>query len=163
MGSGSGQRTLTPLERGRIRQAIQGAARALRRKPPDFGGAAPVAVANTQETRSKKLSQTIDQGADAEFEVMDESEVRQLFSNYDSLNGGRPQPGEEPTAEQLSALRRVLETDAAPFTDFAVWGPYGRRQSKLLRHHAHIFVGGELVTKQLTGPSSFSVWRECWR
>ena len=65
-----------------------------------------------------------------------------LLANFDESNGGLPQPQEEPTGEQLSALAEVLRGDAAPYCDFAVWGPYGRRQARMLRFTAQVWVGG---------------------
>eukprot|EP00971_Amphidinium_carterae_P046136 908097-Amphidinium_carterae.1 len=59
-----------------------------------------------------------------------------MFERYHTICDGRPLPHEEPTAEQLSALKQLLDADAAPFADFAVFGPFGRRQAKLLRFHA---------------------------
>ena len=59
--------------------------------------------------------------------------------------------------------RSAAQSDSAPYTDFGVWGPFGRRQSKLLKYQAQIFVGGELQTKLMTGPPNFESWRKCWR
>ena len=110
-----------------------------------------------------KLSQVIDQAMDAEFESLQEAEVRELFSVFDTSYGGRPLPYEEPSGDQIKALQEVLSADRAPYADFAVWGPYGRRQAKLLKYQAMIWVGGTLQSRQLTGPHNFSAWRRCWR
>ena len=93
---------------------------------------------------------------------MPEEDVRTLFDAFDAENGGEPLPHEEPTGDQLQALREVLRSDKAPYADFGVWGPYGRRQSKLLKFQAMVFVGGSLQQKQLTGPHNFVSWRRCW-
>ena len=58
---------------------------------------------------------------------------------------------------------QTLNEDRAPYTDFAVWGPYGRRQTKHMKFTAQVWVGGELVTRQLTGPANFEAWRAPWR
>ncbi|CAK0903494.1 unnamed protein product, partial [Prorocentrum cordatum] len=69
----------------------------------------------------------------------------------------------EATGDQISALAARLAEEVAPYADMAVWGPCGRRQQKVKRYTAQVFVGGELVTRQLKGPSSFEQWRACWR
>eukprot|EP00971_Amphidinium_carterae_P323534 6429354-Amphidinium_carterae.1 len=68
-----------------------------------------------------------------------------------------------PTAEQLSCLRVKLQGDAVPYVDFSLFGPYGKRQAKMMKHAAQIFVGGELVAKQMPGPPNFAAWRQCFR
>eukprot|EP00971_Amphidinium_carterae_P026600 525120-Amphidinium_carterae.1 len=94
--------------------------------------------------RNCKMTQIIDQAAETDFEVMSDVEVRKLFDCYDQTQGGRPHPSEEPTTDQLSALRHLLAGDSAPYTDFVVWTPYGKNQSKMLKTQAQIFINGEL-------------------
>eukprot|EP00971_Amphidinium_carterae_P024852 490456-Amphidinium_carterae.1 len=84
--------------------------------------------------------------------MLTESEVRRLLGIYAANQGGRPSPRDEPSAEQLSGLKHLLIHDQSPFVDFAIWGPDGKRQGRLLRFQAQIFVGGELVTKMIKGP-----------
>eukprot|EP00971_Amphidinium_carterae_P163487 3241901-Amphidinium_carterae.1 len=86
-----------------------------------------------------------------------------MFDYYHTTFGTRPQPYEEPSGEQLSALKALLDDDRAPYCDFAIWGPFGRRQGKLLRFQAQVFVYGELHTKMMAGPNTFEAWRPCWR
>eukprot|EP00971_Amphidinium_carterae_P000536 10905-Amphidinium_carterae.1 len=70
-----------------------------------------------------------------------------MFRRYADIYDGLPHPQEEPTPEQLSALKDKFDKDTAPDADFGVWGPYGRRQQKLFKFNTQVFVGGELVTK----------------
>ena len=90
-------------------------------------------------------------------------QVRHLLNTFDWEQGGKPLPHEEPTGDQLGALAEKLTKDTAPYTDFGLWGPYGRRQQKIMKFQAQVFVGGVLVTKMLNGPSNFEAWRACWR
>ena len=151
---------ITPLAKGSLLRFVQAIAANHGLQSLDLGLAAP----NTDSSvRKRKLSAVIDQAADTEVSVMAEASVRDLFNRYDDQSDGAPQPHEEPTADQLSALSETLRSDSAPYTDFGVWGPFGRRQSKLLKFSAQIFVGGELVTRMLTGPPNFTAWRACWR
>eukprot|EP00971_Amphidinium_carterae_P111470 2207569-Amphidinium_carterae.1 len=70
-----------------------------------------------------------------------------MFMDYADRMGGRPHQREEPTVEQLSGLRHLLLQDQVPYCDFAVFGPDGRQQGKLLKFQAQVWVGGELITK----------------
>ena len=152
---------ITPIQRGKLLHSVRNALKDLGITPPDMG---QVALPTDQGTgRRKRLSQVIDQGADAEFDIMGETCFRELLSGFDVANGGLPAPEEEPSGEQLSALRGVLRSDAAPYCDFAVYGPLGRRQARMLRFTAQVWVGNELVTKQLAGPTNWNAWRSCWR
>ena len=56
-----------------------------------------------------------------------------------------------------------MASGRAPYTEFAVFGPYGRRYSKLRKFEAQVFVHGELTTRMLRGPASFEAWKACWR
>ena len=95
---------------------------------------------------TRKANTVIDQGADSDVTALPDGEVRSLFAAFDSTHGGTPLQHEEPTAEQLGALADRLSKDTAPYTDMGLWGPYGRRQAKILKFQAQIWVGGELVT-----------------
>lgn len=80
----------------------------------------PAPLAGTK----RKLSAVLDQSLEAEFKAMPEGDVRALFKRDDE-NGGRPLPHEDPSGDQLRALKEVLQVDRAPHADFAVCGPYG--------------------------------------
>lgn len=112
---------------------------------------------------TRKLSAVLDQSLEAEFRAMPEGDVRALFQRYDEENRGRPLPHEEPSGDQLQALKEVLQVDRAPYADFAVRGAYDRRQAKIMRFTPMIFVGGSLQPKQLPGPQNLHAWRRCWR
>jgi len=126
-------------------------------------GAAGLAVGPAHGATKRKLSAVIDQALEGEFVAPEEGDVRTLFRSFDSANGGQPLPAEEPTGDQLQALSELLNADRAPYADFALWGPFGRRQQKLMKYSAMVWVGGQLEYRQLAGPPSFSAWRKCWR
>ena len=83
--------------------------------------------------QKRKFSSVIDQALDAEFDSWEEAQTRNLLGGFDQMNGGLPARAEEPSGDQLKALSEILAADRAPYTDFAIWGPYGRRQAKLLK------------------------------
>eukprot|EP00971_Amphidinium_carterae_P299578 5952098-Amphidinium_carterae.1 len=137
------------LWRKALSSAIGWSAVQLGRPAPTWGGvallylaaAAPEAIVPAQ--RKRKFSTLIDQTA--EMDVTPDAGSR------------------EPSGEQLSAFKTLLDDDRAPYCDFAIWGPFGRRQGKLLCFQAQVFVYGELHTKMMAGPNTFEAWRPCWR
>eukprot|EP00971_Amphidinium_carterae_P123961 2455224-Amphidinium_carterae.1 len=68
------------------------------------------------------MSNIIDQALDAEVEMIPEPQIREMFRRYTDVYGGLPHPQEEPTPEQLSALKDKIDKDTAPYADFGVWG-----------------------------------------
>ena len=56
--------------------------------------------------RKLKCSQIIGQGDDSEFTVLPEEKKRLWLQQYVQLTGAVPEEEEEPTLEQLSALRK---------------------------------------------------------
>ncbi|CAK0906332.1 unnamed protein product, partial [Prorocentrum cordatum] len=163
----------TGLQKGSLIRFLKRVAEVGGVAPPDFGtlggrtlepaGAGGPAAAASSNTRKLKRSRFIDQSDDRDFEMLPEPKLRQFAAEFEKTHGGPPREHEEASPEQLSALAAVLGEDAAPYTDLAVWGPFGKQQQKLLRFTAQVFVGGELVTRQVKGPASFDTWRQCWR
>jgi len=153
---------LTPLQRGAMANLLTRAGAALGHAPLKLGVAGP-AEGPGHSASKRKLSAVIDQALDGEFQAPEEGDVRTLFRSFDVANGGQPLPAEEPTGDQLQALQELLGADRSPYADFALWGPFGRRQQKLMKYNAMVWVGGQLETRLLSGPPSFGAWRKCWR
>ena len=65
-----------------------------------------------------------------------------------------PREQVEPTADQLGGLLQVLKSGSAPYADFSLWGPQGRRALKKLIHSAALFDPntGTWVQNSLPGP-----------
>jgi hypothetical protein len=154
----------TPLARASIVQLIQLAAEVAGAPRPDFLTIIPVDRGGSSGPGLKrKMSAVIDQADEGDLDILPEDRVRNLFIEYSIAIGGEPAEGERCTAEQLCALSTRLSRDTAPYTDFGVWGPFGRRMQKAMRFTAQVFIGGELTTKAFRGPDSFVLWRACWR
>eukprot|EP00971_Amphidinium_carterae_P282943 5616882-Amphidinium_carterae.1 len=123
-------RRLRPLEKQALRQSLQNAARYLGRPPRE--GTAPIAqgqpptalVGEPASSRKRKMSNIIDQALEAEIEMIPEPQIREMFRRYTDTYGGLPHPQEEPTPEQLPALKDKIDKDTAPYADFGVCGPY---------------------------------------
>ena len=60
-------------------------------------------------------------------------------------------------------MRHRLSVNEAPYVDFAMFGPYGTRTAKKRRFVTQIFLGGEMVSKQLKGPQSLEEWLASWK
>eukprot|EP00971_Amphidinium_carterae_P328514 6460445-Amphidinium_carterae.1 len=82
------------------------------------------------------MSTILDQSLDAEVALIPDIKVREMWARYIAVQGGRPHEREEPTADQLSGLQAKLSSDMSPYCDFSVFGPFGRRQAKLLKYSA---------------------------
>ena len=78
------------------------------------------------------------------------------LQNYLRTMAGWPPEEEEPSIEQLSALHRRLSTqDVAPFTDFAVFVPYGQRVARASKFRTYILSSNGYTVKELPGPATF--------
>ena len=130
---------------------------------PPTAGAAPQTAAAADEGTERKVADVLDRVDDSAYPLLSPENVAQMRQSYRLVPGGDPPDSERPAAEHLSALQHRISSGGAPFADFAVFGPYGRRQAKLLKFTAQVFVNGELVAKQLRGPSNYEGWRAGWR
>eukprot|EP00974_Lingulodinium_polyedra_P107301 10386000-Lingulodinium_polyedra.AAC.1 len=62
-----------------------------------------------------------------------------MFEDYSTLRGGLPAREVEPSAEQLAAVKQLLDSGAPPYVDFSVFGPYGRRMLRRLMYTAYAY------------------------
>ena len=114
--------------------------------------------------RKVKFGQILDQNDEGEFLCDSEAMRGTWYANYISAVGGMPQEEEDPSLEQLSGLSKRLQMGMAPFTDFAVWGPYQRRVGKNTKYKTFILQeDGSFLAKMVAGPSSFSQLLACLR
>jgi len=111
----------------------------------------------------RRFAEVLDQADDHVYDELPPEKVTELRAEHVRITGGPPPEDSRPTSEQLSALVARLKAKRAPFVDFAVWGPFGRRQAKMLKYTAQVFIEGTLQTRQLRGPSGFDSWRSSWR
>ena len=104
--------------------------------------------------RKIKMNGVLDQGDDSEFTLDDTKVTMMAYERYVNLMGGPPTPEQEPTAEQLSAMRRRVETlQLSPYADFAVWVPFAKKNLKALKLKTWTMQqDGSFVAKDLPGP-----------
>ena len=112
-----------------------------------------------------KMASIIDQQDDSELLPPGSLQVNNWFQNYIAVMGAPPDETEEPTGAQLAALhKRTNLNDQAPYVDFAIWVPYGRRMSKVNKTRVYTPLGdGSYLYKDLPGPGSFQAWTSSWK
>ena len=114
--------------------------------------------------RKLKMTNVLDQGDDGDFAVEGEDMKARWYQNYLQAMGGWPAEEEEPSIEQLSALhKRINVQDIAPYTDFAIYVPYGQKAARASKYRTHVLASSGYTTKELPGPSTFVQWRACFR
>ena len=74
-----------------------------------------------------KLSVIIDPSVDSELVRLPGAKIWQMFTEYEKSRGAEPTEEIEPTVEQISAVKQVLDADLVPYADFSLFGPYGKR------------------------------------
>jgi len=87
------------------------------------GAAPPIPVAEPR----LKLSVIIDPSMDSELVRLPGAKIRHMFTEYEKTRGAEPTEEIEPTVEQISAVKQVLDADLVPYADFSLFGPYGKR------------------------------------
>jgi len=158
-----GDTPLTAIQKGQLFYFVKVLRQAVARgtAPPLQAGPAMAGSASA-EVEKRKFSEVLDQVDDGPYPQLSPEKVAAMRQFHREVTGGDPPDHERPTADQLSALTHRMASGKAPFADFAVFGPYGRRQTKLMRFTAQVFVHGELVTRQLRGPGTYLGWRASW-
>ena len=88
--------------------------------------------------RKMKFSSVLDQADETEFAVATEVQKQLWLQSYVTLTGGLPQESEEPSTEQLSAMRRRLHQGMSPYADFAVFVPFGKKAVRANKYRTYL-------------------------
>ena len=115
------------------------------------------------EGEDPEVHQVLDQGDDGEFEVLNEEDKMVLLQRYVNSTGTMPEEEEEPTIEQLSALKKKIALGKPPYCDFGVFVPFGRKALRASKYRTWIPTAEGYVSKELPGPANFTQWRACYR
>eukprot|EP00435_Cladocopium_sp_Y103_P072900 s399_g41.t1 len=112
-----------------------------------------------------KMGSLVDQSDESELLPPTMEDVNKWHQNYVAIMGAQPDETEEPTSSQLAALaKRTLSNRQAPYVDFAIWVPFGRRMAKLQKAKVYTPLGdGTYLFQDIPGPSSFQAWACSWR
>lgn len=129
---------------------------------------APAAAAPAAAATAKKVAKTssiLDQLDETEVPLLSRAELDQAFANHVAVTGAEPNHESEPTPEQIAAMsHRVLVVGDAPYADFSVLTPYGRRVQKQMKARAWSFQpDGTFKPLEVPGPPTFAAWASCWR
>ena len=125
----------------------------------------PPAAPQQPPGRRVKISDVLDPMDESFVDPLTPGELNQFYANYRDLKHGDPQEEVEPTLEQVSAFNaRVVTLQMAPYGDFSILTPFGRRMAKVLKHRAWLpNRDGSYRTVEVPGPESYDVWYACWR
>ena len=126
---------------------------------------APAAIANTNSpSRKVKLSAVVDQTLDVEITSLTTAEVNAMYEQYRLRFGDVPSHDSEPTNDQLSAVRQLVQSGGVPYIDYAIFGPHGLRLLRKLTFSSFALnATGEWQRKEMPGPPSFEAWFEIHR
>ena len=90
-------------------------------------------------------------------------QVEQWRQNLIAVKGVIPDEEEDATAEQMTAMHHRIGAGMAPYADFGVFGPLGRKLMRASKFRAW-FPGpdGAYYSQELPGPSCLQQWELCW-
>ena len=153
-----GSKGLAPLQRAALVETIRGMCSSEGFNVPSSGGqvprespAAPPQGAPQPEQSQPQppqtaqtgeetvsLSDTVDQASQGHVRPLTFAELGACWAEYTKVAGCDPSEEQMPSAEQLAALRALLNAGRVPFTDFAVWGPFGSRAARIRKTEASV-------------------------
>ena len=129
-----------------------------------FPPSPPTSQSHPQPDRKMKFSAVLDQSDETEFAVATEQQKQLWLQNYVSLTGGLPQENEEPSTEQISAMRRRILQGMSPYADFALFVPYGKKAMRAHKYRTYLPApGGGYMMREVPGPSNFTQWQASFR
>ena len=112
-----------------------------------------------------KMASVIDQGDDSELAPPTLEAVQRWHQRYVNTMGAPPAEEEEASDAQLASLhKRVYEMNQAPYTDFGVFQPFGRKAMRAQKYRVYVPLGdGTFLMRELPGPQNYMQWLTCWR
>ena len=119
-------------------------------------------ASSAKDPSAVPLSETVSQTNTAVARKLNKQEVMQAYGRYilQFGSGKKPNEDEEPTVDQLSGIRFLLDNDEPPFVDFAVFKPHGHRHAKKQKFAGTVFnPQGELVHIEIAGPPTFQQFK----
>jgi len=114
--------------------------------------------------RTIKASALIDPQDESVIYAASTNQVAEWYQNYKNLKFGDPLIEKEPSDDQICALStRIIDLKAAPYADFSLLTPFGRRMQKTLRHRSWIpQQDGSYQPIEVPGPADWETWKACW-
>ena len=113
--------------------------------------AVPAPGKKTEDSGKVTLSSVVDQSAEGKVEKLDTKEVRDMFATYARKYGALPAWDEEPSREQISAMKHSKGAGQAPYCDFGALGPQAaeRKPHSAGARRRHVQEGDAPRAKQL--------------
>ena len=107
----------------------------------------------------------MDQLDDTEVELLSQAEIEAACRNHREAVGADPLPDADPSSEQITAMiAKVLRRHVAPYADFSVLTPFGRRAQKQSKARNYLLQqDGTWKTVEIPGPPTFHAWQACWK
>ena len=91
--------------------------------------------------------------------LLEAGELKVAYDNYKAVFGVFSPAEEEVTAEQLTAVQKILEGDICPDVDFAVWVPHGNRMMRKLKlQGTTLSSDGSIIPIEVIGPPDIDCW-----
>ena len=165
----------TPIQQGRANKLLRLAFAILQVKPvpvaqgwegqptatssAEQGGPPP----NVSSGVKRKFSEHLAQGEEGEFEPFNDDQMKEAMLRYKRVCGKFPKQEAKPTPEQLGALAARIASRKAPYADFAIFSPDGKKAAKKRKFSALIMVDYVWVTRLLNGPADFHAWAASWK
>ena len=131
---------------------------------PPADASSSALVLHKDTPRRVKLSSLVDGTIESELVPLDTTSIRDLFARYKATRGDFPHQDIEPSSDQLSAIHQLIKSNSAPYADFSIYGPHGRRTLRKLTFTSLLYnaVDGSYKRTELPGPPDFESWWKCW-
>ena len=112
-----------------------------------------------------KMASLLDQSDESELVPAPMDKVQEWVQRYVTTMGSTPEEEEEATDAKLAALyKRTVVLKQAPYCDFSVWTPFGRRALWSQKFRTYVPLGdGSYLVKELPGPQNPQQWLASWR
>ena len=159
---GDTKQKIKPIEIGQLRVFMK------KLRGSVAGDAPPTKEAPSEQTKDvdikgkKRMAEVLDQMDDGHYEPLTESERMQYNQNYVDVTGGEPSLETKASTDQIAALKSRLTSGRAPYVDFAVFVPHGKRFAKIRKFDAQVFVNNSLQQRVLRGPGNYASWVDSW-
>ena len=108
-----------------------------------------------------KMSSVTSQTDDAEVSAYTETQIQACYSEYENVTGAEPSPAEDTSSDQISVVGNILDAGGIPSVDLAVFGPFATRFTKKDKLVGMMWdPSGQLIKREIPGPSSFELWEK---
>ena len=126
---------------------------------------APEPTGPTAGIKKVKMSQIADQMDDSEVALITQAGLDEAYENYRQMVGSDPLENADPTPEQVTVMiNKVVSRNEAPYADFSVLTPFGRRVQKAMKAKSWVLQrDGTWQSLEVPGPPSFEAWAACWK